>query len=305
MRVLIICTGNAARSQMAEAFLRSLGAKHPDVALEVFSAGSRPAALLHPAAVAVMRERGVDLLAAGHFPKPVDIFTSQPFDIVVTVCDRARNACPTFSGPVGKRMHIEFADPASATGPREEVLETFRRTRDEIEEAFGEFFRKEVLKLAETQRERMIKLAEEFFETKNDPGQLAIGEGVLERLRALHPSAVTQESDDGGPVAWLLLLPTTSGVMEKFLAKEIGERELLDLTPPGASYDAVYLCSILVLPERRNKGLARRLTVQGLRAIMADHPVRALFVWEFSEEGGRLARAVAQELSLPLRTRPA
>ncbi len=303
MRILVICTGNAARSQMAEAFLRSFAGNHPGVTLEVFSAGSWPAAEIHPAAVAVMRERGIDLVTGGYFPKPVDIFTTQPFDIVVTVCDKARNACPTFTGPVGKRLHLAFADPAAATGSREEILGVFRRTRDEIEDAFGEFFRKEVLHIPETQRERMIKLAEEFFATKNDPEQLTIDEEVLARLRSIHPSAVTEESDEGGPVAWLLLVPTTAAVMEKFLAKEIGEQELLELTPAGASYDAVYLCSVLVLPERREKGLATRLTAKALRSIMADHPVRTLFVWEFSGEGRRLARAVADELSLPLRSR--
>ena len=88
--------------------------------------------------------------------------------------------------------------------------------------------------------------------------------------------------------------------MEQFLQKDIGEKELLDRTPLGARYDALYLCSALVLPEFRRKGLARALVLYAARAIMKDHLIDTLFVWSFSVEGNRLAEKIAEKLSLPL-----
>ncbi|NTV61841.1 MAG: arsenate reductase ArsC [Chlorobiaceae bacterium] len=130
--VLILCTGNSCRSQMAEGFLRSF-----DPELEVFSAGTKPAEAVHPLAVAVMQETGIDIL--DYRPKCVEEFTSKPFDWVVTVCDGARETCPLFTGEVKHRQHIGFDDPAEAEGSREEVLAVFRRVRDEIREGFRSF----------------------------------------------------------------------------------------------------------------------------------------------------------------------
>ena len=134
MRVLILCTGNSARSQMAEGFLRSL-----DPALDVSSAGTQPAERVHPAAIAAMREIGIDISAAA--PKGVEGFLNAPFDFVVTVCDDANETCPLFTGKVGKRIHIGFDDPAKARGSEEEVLAGFRRVRDQIRERFEDLYR--------------------------------------------------------------------------------------------------------------------------------------------------------------------
>ncbi|NTW82498.1 MAG: arsenate reductase ArsC [Chlorobiaceae bacterium] len=131
--VLILCTGNSCRSQMAEGFLQSF-----DPELEVFSAGTKPAEAVHPTAVAVMQEAGIDI--RGYRPKSVEEFTSKPFDWVVTVCDGARETCPLFTGEVKQRQHIGFDDPAEADGSREEVLAVFRRVRDEIREGFRSFY---------------------------------------------------------------------------------------------------------------------------------------------------------------------
>jgi arsenate reductase len=131
--ILILCTGNSCRSQMAEGFLRSF-----DPELEVFSAGTKPAAAVHPLAVAVMQEEGIDI--SGNRPKSVDEFTSMPFDHVVTVCSGARESCPVFTGKVEHRRHIGFDDPAEAEGSREEQLAVFRRVRDEIREGFRTFY---------------------------------------------------------------------------------------------------------------------------------------------------------------------
>ncbi|AAM72948.1 MAG TPA: arsenate reductase ArsC [Chlorobaculum sp.] len=135
--ILVLCTGNSCRSQMAEGFLRSF-----DSELDVFSAGTVPASEVHPLAVQVMREKGIDLSA--NRPKKVDEFLTKPFDYVVTVCDSAKESCPLFTGQVKHRQHIGFDDPAAATGSSEEVLAEFRRVRDEIEQEFGKFYRETI-----------------------------------------------------------------------------------------------------------------------------------------------------------------
>lgn len=133
-RILILCTGNSCRSQMAEGFLKSFA---PEA--EVFSAGTQPAETVHPLAVEVMKESFIDL--SSQFPKLVDQFLNQHFDFVITVCGEANESCPAFTGQVGKRLHIGFSDPAKATGTPEEVLEAFRTIRDEIKNDFFKFFK--------------------------------------------------------------------------------------------------------------------------------------------------------------------
>jgi arsenate reductase len=131
-RILVLCTGNSCRSQMAEGFLRSF-----DPGFEVYSAGTAPATHVHPAAVAVMKEAGIDISSA--VPKGVDVFLAESFDYVITVCDRAHETCPLFSGRVGHRIHIGFDDPAMATGTQEHILSEFRGVRDEIRDRLQSF----------------------------------------------------------------------------------------------------------------------------------------------------------------------
>jgi len=140
VRILVLCTGNSARSQMAEGLLRSF-----DSRLQVFSAGTVPAAAVNPHSVRVMREAGIDI--ARSQPKRVEEFLGQAFDFVITVCDDADRNCPAFSGRVGRRVHISFQDPALAVGSPEDVLALFRRVRDEIRARLGEFYQREVLPL--------------------------------------------------------------------------------------------------------------------------------------------------------------
>jgi len=130
-RVLIVCTGNSARSQMAEGLLRRLGGE----GFEVASAGIRPTPV-RPEAVAVMKELGIDI--SGHRSKSVQEFAGQPFDYVITVCDSAREACPVFPG-AAKTLHWSFEDPAAAAGSEEERLAVFRRVRDQIAERLRQF----------------------------------------------------------------------------------------------------------------------------------------------------------------------
>lgn len=151
--------------------------------------------------------------------------------------------------------------------------------------------------------ERMIALADEVFAAREDPDQLDVDDVVLERLRQLHPASVSEWDDGNGPVAWILLIPTTSDLMEEFLTGRIGERELFAQTPIGGSFDALYLCSALVLEEYRRKGIARRLAWDAFERIKLEHPVRSLFVWTFTEEGRVAAEAFALQAGLPLRFR--
>lgn len=135
MRILILCTGNSCRSQMAEGFLRSL-----DPGLEVFSAGTAPSDQVHPKAVVVMQELGIDL--SEQYPQKVDEFLDESFDYVITVCGHAQENCPVFTGEVKQRLHIGFDDPARATGTEEEIMGEFRRIRDEIREQMKAFLQR-------------------------------------------------------------------------------------------------------------------------------------------------------------------
>jgi len=131
-RVLILCTGNSARSQMAEGLLRHDGGEQ----FEVESAGVRPGSV-RPEAIAVMRELDIDI--SGHRSKSVDEFMGQRFDYIITVCDNARETCPVFPG-AATRIHQSFTDPpAPGAASPEETLGCFRRVRDEIRHWLGSF----------------------------------------------------------------------------------------------------------------------------------------------------------------------
>ena len=131
-RVLILCTGNSARSQMAEGLLRHDAGDR----FEVFSAGVDPAARVRPEAVEVMQELGIDI--SQHRAKHVDQFAGQPFDYVLTVCDHAHETCPVF--PVSNRMmHYSFVDPAKWDGSVEERIKLFRKVRDQIRRYLKDF----------------------------------------------------------------------------------------------------------------------------------------------------------------------
>ena len=134
-KILIICTGNTCRSQMAEGFLKSSNKN-----LEVFSAGTNAETAVNPYAVKVMAEKGIDI--SQQRPKSVDLFLKETFDYVITVCDGAKEVCPVFTGSVKHRLHIGFEDPANATGTDEEKLNVYRKVRDQIEKEFLQFLSK-------------------------------------------------------------------------------------------------------------------------------------------------------------------
>ncbi len=133
MKILILCTGNSCRSQMAHGFLQSF-----DPSLTVCSAGTEPAVRVNPKAVLVMQEVGIDI--SHHTPHLVDQYLQEEWDFVITVCDHANETCPAFFGNVKHRLHIGFEDPSHATGTEEFVLGEFRRVREEIKEGFWEFY---------------------------------------------------------------------------------------------------------------------------------------------------------------------
>ncbi len=133
MRILILCTGNSCRSQMAEGFLKSF-----DSELAVYSAGTEPELQVNPKAIQVMKEVGIDI--SDSFTKSVSFFTHKSFDYVITVCDNAKESCPVFLGNVENRIHIGFKDASIVQGNELEVLAEFRKIRDEIKKSFYEFY---------------------------------------------------------------------------------------------------------------------------------------------------------------------
>lgn len=135
MKILIVCTGNSCRSQMAEYFLKSFDEK-----LDVYSAGSKPEKRVNPRTITVMKEVGIDM--SDSKPKAVDIFTTEAFDYVITVCGQAKESCPVFQGIVKNRLHMGFEDPAIARGTEDEVMAFYRTIRDQIKDQFYQFYLK-------------------------------------------------------------------------------------------------------------------------------------------------------------------
>jgi len=138
MKILILCTGNSCRSQMAEGFLKSF-----DPNLEVFSAGTKPTGQVHPKAIGVMAELGIDL--SQNKPKWVNQFLNDSFNYVISVCGGAKESCPMFSGHVKHRLHMGFKDPSEATGTDTEITSEFRKIRDEIKTAFYQFYKENIV----------------------------------------------------------------------------------------------------------------------------------------------------------------
>ena len=133
MKILILCTANSCRSQMAQGFLQSFDNK-----IKVHSAGTSPAAMVNPRAIEVMAEAGINI--SKNSPKSVDEFLNDYWDYVITVCDDANETCPVFFGKVKHRLHIGFMDPARITGSEDFIMSEFRRVRDEIKEEFYKLY---------------------------------------------------------------------------------------------------------------------------------------------------------------------
>lgn len=137
MKILILCTGNSCRSQIAQGFLQSF-----DSDLTVCSAGTEPSEKVNGKAVAVMNEVGIDISST--YPKSVNQYLDEEWDYVITVCGGANENCPMFTGHVKHRLHIGFDDPAAITGDEEFVMNEFRRIRNEIKNGFYAFYITEI-----------------------------------------------------------------------------------------------------------------------------------------------------------------
>jgi arsenate reductase len=133
IKILILCTGNSCRSQMAQGFLESLTDR-----IIVRSAGTEPAKQINQKAVIVMKEAGIDI--SNHTPKPVDQYLKDEWDYVITVCDDANETCPLFTGKVKHRLHMGFEDPSKAKGKEDFIMSEFRRIRDLIRNEFQNFY---------------------------------------------------------------------------------------------------------------------------------------------------------------------
>ena len=142
MKILILCTGNSCRSQMAHGFLQSFDDK-----ITVRSAGTEPAKQINQRAVMVMKEAGIDI--SHHIPKLVDQFLGEEWEYVITVCDHANETCPFFMGKVNHRLHIGFEDPSNATGSEDFIMSEFRRVRDQIKNEFYNFYIRNIKPLSE------------------------------------------------------------------------------------------------------------------------------------------------------------
>ena len=154
--------------------------------------------------------------------------------------------------------------------------------------------------IPKTNFERMIELAGEIFAAHNDPDQLNVDEEIIEQLQRIHPATISDYVDGDGPVCWVLLIPTTTEIMNQFVKGEISETELLNKTPLNESYDVLYLCSSLVLPEYRRRGIAKQVIYKAIKSIRAEHTLKSLFVWNFSKEGALFAETIAKHEGLPL-----
>ncbi|MFV0593738.1 MAG: arsenate reductase ArsC [Draconibacterium sp.] len=138
MKILILCTGNSCRSQMAHGFMKSF-----DIRLEVESAGTEASGKLNRKAVEVMKETGIDI--SSHTSDSVEKYLGQEWDYVITVCGGANENCPAFLGKVKHRLHIGFDDPSHAVGTPEFIQSEYYRVRDEIKEGFYKFYKEEIL----------------------------------------------------------------------------------------------------------------------------------------------------------------
>ncbi|MDA3954424.1 MAG: arsenate reductase ArsC [Bacteroidales bacterium] len=139
MKILILCTGNSCRSQMAHGFLQSF-----DKTLQVFSAGTEASGKLNEKAVLVMKEIGIDI--SQHTSDSVNKFLNKEWDFVITVCGGANEVCPAFIGKVKNKLHIGFDDPSFAVGSDDFIMSEFYRVRDEIKQEFYKFYNEKIKK---------------------------------------------------------------------------------------------------------------------------------------------------------------
>lgn len=151
--------------------------------------------------------------------------------------------------------------------------------------------------------ERMIQLADDVFASKNDPEQLDVNETVMEGLNHIHPACLSEYEEGEGPLAWVIVIPTSKRLMQLFLSQQLSEKELYLQTLDERRYECIYLCSALVLEEYRHKGIAKKTCLEAIEKIQKNHSIHALFVWSFTPEGLHCAESVAKASGLELKVR--
>ncbi|MBP9789493.1 MAG: hypothetical protein KBD57_03040 [Bacteroidia bacterium] len=156
-----------------------------------------------------------------------------------------------------------------------------------------------------THLQQMLQLVDEFFSVKNDPSQLDVTPIVMEQLNELHPLTLSEEVIGDGPVCWILLIPSTLKTMEEFLSGKISESDILNQSieekKTSNNFEAIYLCSAIVLPEFRKKGIAKKVTLEAVAAMRKDFDIKFVYSWPFSEEGKKLSALIGELTELPLK----
>lgn len=151
--------------------------------------------------------------------------------------------------------------------------------------------------------QKEMKIAEEIFGTESDPDQMPITKESVEKLNKLSNGWLESEFDESGePISWAVVMPTQKDLAEKFLNKEITEKQLLELTQPADTYDAVYLVSVITVPEHRGKGLAGKVTQRAIKNMPVTGDV-LYFVWPASKEGEIVAKKLEQVLGKEIKIR--
>lgn len=148
--------------------------------------------------------------------------------------------------------------------------------------------------------EIMMQIVNEVFHYDTDPHQLQVDEAVVEQLTALHPATCIELNDENGPIFWLILIPTSLATMQLFLKGEISEQTLYNYALTEKVYEALYLCSIALHPNYRNKGMATLETKQAILQLKSSWPINCLYYWPLSTEGDQLAQKLALEMGLPI-----
>lgn len=151
--------------------------------------------------------------------------------------------------------------------------------------------------------ERMIQLADDVFASKNDTEQLDVNEEVMEGLSHIHPACLSEYEEGEGPLAWVIVIPTSKRLMQLFLDQQISEKELYVQTLDEQRFETIYLCSALVLEEYRQKGIAKKTCLEAIEKIQKNHSIDSLFVWSFTHEGLHCAESVAKACGLELKVR--
>lgn len=150
---------------------------------------------------------------------------------------------------------------------------------------------------------KLLELVDHVFQTRNDPSQIGFTESDMAKMNNLHVECLQEAENEDGPIAWVAVIPTSLDLMNEFIIKTITERELFDRTTMETPKEAVYLCSAIVLPDFRRKGIALQLSLEAIHAMQQHWSLSAVFVWPFSDEGKVLAHKIADECGLTLYTR--